>query len=672
MKSTTVLTFFFSFFLMSALYAQETLKKTALLWDSSYGMEQKDLATEFAFLDSYFNRNPNVELQLLVFSNTVIQNEKRVIKNGDWASLKSELAQVVYDGASSFAQVFPKSVNEIILVSDGVGIDAIPKTILKPVYVLNSVSKINQKELELLAASTGGAYFDMAKIKEEVENNPPITNVTTRSNQNESALPKNNERESLGEVLITKTKEKEELVNTGNAKIDKKKLGYSVETISSDAISQQDIVVEDAIRGQFSNFELPLNSQNSKIDLSQFLGRHKGMTINGNQHGLVVIDGVPLAGSDSSIFNATGLAQVTPGLDPDNIASVTYLKGLAATNKYGTLGAGGVLLITTKSGSFSDGKGKKKKVALGTTASYTGDAGSIGALPDTPYIFELKKAADISQAYDTYLEQRKIYGNTAAFYINTASYFKDWNNPLMVQRILSNVAEVPNVKNSSLLAMAYKYQELDMANDALVIYDRLMKNEPNTLQHYRNMALAQKKAQKYAEALVTYNKMDKKSYPQIAASNGLRTTLTSEFKNLVALHKNQLTTTYIDQKYLNNTPLDTRIVFEWNVFDAPFDLQIVNPQNRFFTWSHTAKAEGLRMTQEKTQGYGLEEFFMTASDKGEWLFNVTYFGENTQEEPVFLKVTTYTNYGKPSQKEEIKVIPLQSKNTKQTVLTVRI
>ena len=118
---------------MSALHAQETLKKTALLWDSSYGMEQKDLATEFAFLDSYFNRNPNVELQLLVFSNTVIQNEKRVIKNGDWASLKSELAQVVYDGASSFAQVFPKSVNEIILVSDGVGIDAIPKTILKPV-----------------------------------------------------------------------------------------------------------------------------------------------------------------------------------------------------------------------------------------------------------------------------------------------------------------------------------------------------------------------------------------------------------------------------------------------------------------------------------------------------------------------------------------------------------
>ena len=78
------------------------------------------------------------------------------------------------------------------------------------------------------------------------------------------------------------------------------------------------------------------------------------------------------------------------------------------------------------------------------------------------------------------------------------------------------------------------------------------------------------------------------------------------------------------------------------------------------------------MIQEQVQGYGLEEYFMTASDKGDWLFNVTYLGKNSKIEPVFLKVTTYTNYGKPNQSETIKVIPLENTNTKETVLTVRI
>jgi len=688
-------TIYFFFYLLLAIgtgYSQTETKHTALLWDSSYGMEQKDLATEFVFLESYFNRNPNVNLDLVVFSNTIVQQESFTISEGNWDRLKNELKQVVYDGATSFSSIFPKEIDEIILVSDGMGTDAIPRTILKPLYIINSVSKSTKAELEIIAASTGGAYFDIAKVNEAIKNDPDIANVTTRGTKRERVLPKKNEREALGEVFINAPKEEEEveLVNTGNKVVDKRTIGYSVESISTKDVSEQDIELKDAVRGQFTNLDLPLDSQIGSADLSQFLGRHKNMTILGNQYGMVVIDGVPMTQSDSSVFNVNNLpnpagrpdvnaprinplgdSQETPRINPDNIASITYLKGLAATNKYGTLGSAGVILITTKTALAAE-KRERKEIVLGTTATYTGDAASMNALPDTPYIFELKKAKDITEAYDTYLEQRKVYGNTPAFYIHTASYFKDWNNPVVVRRILSNVSEVSNVSSSSLLAMAYKYEEMGMRELALKTYRQLTKNEPNKLQYYRNMALAFHNNANYQDALVVYDKLDKQTIGEIAGYNGLKNTLETEFKNLVALRKNELTTTYINQKYQNNSPLDTRIVFEWNVFDAPFDLQIVNPQSRFFTWSHTLEAEANRMQEEKVQGYGLEEFFMTASDKGDWLFNVTYLGENSMAEPVFLKVTTYTNYGKPNQKETVKVIPLENTNTKETVLTVRI
>ena len=50
-------------------------------------------------------------------------------------------------------------------------------------------------------------------------------------------------------------------------------------------------------------------------------------------------------------------------LDPNNIESVSVLKGLAAANLYGTQGANGVILITTKAGS-SGGVKKKNKISI--------------------------------------------------------------------------------------------------------------------------------------------------------------------------------------------------------------------------------------------------------------------------------------------------------------------
>jgi hypothetical protein len=213
-----------------------------------------------------------------------------------------------------------------------------------------------------------------------------------------------------------------------------------------------------------------------------------------------------------------------------------------------------------------------------------------------------------------------------------------------------------------------------MIDSAIPIYKRIIELKPSDTQGYRNLALAYQEAKMFAEAFDIYMKYDKNQLTEAKEFGTLRKTMNNEFKNLVALHKNQINSSSINSFYNNNVFYDTRVVFEWNAYDAEFDLQIVNPQNRFFTWSHTQKAEPKRLANEVRQGNGLEEYFMTAGDKGNWIFNITYFGKQTgnNSQPTYLKITTYKNFGNFSQSKEIKVISLEELSKKETILKIKI
>ena len=79
----------------------------------------------------------------------------------------------------------------------------------------------------------------------------------------------------------------------------------------------------------------------------------------------------------------------------------------------------------------------------------------------------------------------------------------------------------------------------------------------------------------------------------------------------------------------------------------------------------------MNILQQHQQGYGLEEFYLTPSDIGEWKFNVTYYGKTSSNKaPTYLKITTYNNFGYPNQTKKIKVVRLDKMNVEQTVSSV--
>ncbi|MGA0556591.1 SusC/RagA family TonB-linked outer membrane protein [Larkinella sp. VNQ87] len=172
--------------------------------------------------------------------------------------------------------------------------------------------------------------------------------------------------------LATDTKQLSEVVVTavGIAR-EKKALGYSVSTINSSKLAQ--ISEPDPLRS-LSGKVAGVNIQGS----GGAAGGATNITIRGNSslsnnnQPLFVVDGVPF---DNSSFLTDGGNQGGASftnrafdLDPNNIESMTVLKGAAAAALYGSRAANGAIIITTKNNKKKSKKGLE--IAYNTSYSY--------------------------------------------------------------------------------------------------------------------------------------------------------------------------------------------------------------------------------------------------------------------------------------------------------------
>jgi TonB-linked SusC/RagA family outer membrane protein len=93
----------------------------------------------------------------------------------------------------------------------------------------------------------------------------------------------------------------------------------------------------------------------------------RGVTsIIGNNEALIVVDGIPINNSETGSVNSGPGSNRLVDIDPSIIESLNVLKGAAATALYGSAGARGVVMITTKSGATS----KKPAINLSQDLSF--------------------------------------------------------------------------------------------------------------------------------------------------------------------------------------------------------------------------------------------------------------------------------------------------------------
>ncbi len=124
----------------------------------------------------------------------------------------------------------------------------------------------------------------------------------------------------------------------------------------------QQVLGDEVSKNRSSNFVQNLSGKVSGLEIRQSntLGGSTNVvvrgvkSISGNNQALFVVDGVPIDNTNAKSTNqATGrggydYGSASADINPDDIESVTVLKGAAATALYGAQGGNGVILITTK------------------------------------------------------------------------------------------------------------------------------------------------------------------------------------------------------------------------------------------------------------------------------------------------------------------------------------
>ncbi|WP_297337495.1 SusC/RagA family TonB-linked outer membrane protein [Algoriphagus sp.] len=191
--------------------------------------------------------------------------------------------------------------------------------------------------------------------KEEVIGNRTVINVTLTA-----------DAAQLSEVVVTAI----------GIEREKKALGYGVTSVGSEQLEnrpEQDVAR--VLQGKVPGVNITSTNGMSGSGTNMVIRGYSSAT--GSNQPLFVVDGVPFNTSTNAENGFTTGGATTSSrfldIDPNNIESMSVLKGLSATVLYGDQGRNGVILITTKSGAS---KRKAAEVTINQSV-FTNEAASL-------------------------------------------------------------------------------------------------------------------------------------------------------------------------------------------------------------------------------------------------------------------------------------------------------
>ena len=150
------------------------------------------------------------------------------------------------------------------------------------------------------------------------------------------------------------------VVTAMGIKRSEKSIGYAATSVTGSEIAEaRSSDVMRSLSGKVAGVKISSSSSDPGSSNSVII---RGVSsLGGSNQPLYVIDGVPM--NNSAVYSDDGLnsgfdfGNGANAINPDDIETMTVLKGAAATALYGSRAANGVILITSKSGMRSTGKG---------------------------------------------------------------------------------------------------------------------------------------------------------------------------------------------------------------------------------------------------------------------------------------------------------------------------
>lgn len=673
-------------------------KEITIVWDESSSAKNRDIDKELAFLTDYFKWIGKGKIQLITFSNTIHRVESYPIVDGKSLELLKILKDIQYDGATNLCAVdFARmDSDETLLFTDGIsnfGGTCEPK-FLKPVLAINSANISNHHLLEHYASLSNGIYlnlfeqsiskaiglathqqkqflnatYDGNKIKDfqtnishivtdsfscsgilEGESSEMTLNFGFGNEVTESHTVKidNSKRmdHAIGERLWAQKKLQRLMIDEDSKVIREHGKKFNLVTPNTSFIVleevwdyvQYEIVPPEHLQKQY--FEM-LNRKNQwkssdRNDRLQRLCNHYKNDKYWYDDIIIIEDEEEILEEEIPIVQMQTSPPPPPPVAPEVIEIVADDDDFIESTE--------VVEIITDDMETIDYYSKSEKKLEAT------------------YINELK-AVELDKLYLTYLALKPKYENSVSFYFNVATYLYEKDLIDEAVRVISNLAELELENTELLRSLGRKLMEFHCLDDALAIFqevERIRSFEPQTYYDIGMVYQEKKEHQKAIEAL--YHIVDNEWDPSMNSRfRDMNNIALRDINSIISVHFDRLDTSFIEECFIVEKPLDIRVVLDWDMNETDVDLYVTDPNKEQCSFRNKKTKLGGRLSYDVREGYGPEEFRLENAIDGKYIIQANFFGSRKQtavDYPATIRAFVYTKFS--TKEEEMKMYTLQ-------------
>lgn len=683
-------------------------KNIGIIWDNSLSGLKRNHKKELEFLNQLISQQKNLNIEVSLLNISLEKSRLFQIKNGNWSELRKYLENVTYDGGTNYAKILPTNLkaDEYLMFSDGISsFGSNQFQINKPIYTISTSATSNFGVLKLIAQQNGAKFINL--------NENSVENAFKQINESTVQFLGiiNN---VAGEVYPISTNE----VNNGisiagisqspNAKLTMMfgrngKVEFNKELDLSKSTPNLEI---SKIWAQSKVNTLELNPELNKTDIEEIGKQFSIVTSNTS---LIVLENVsdyvkykinPPAELQNEfnklskqgfeqketrkadlLKNAIAKAKelkewwkkdfkyVKPKYPKPVADSTTYLEETAQVNMVipELREASALQEVSYEASSSMRIRGVS---SLSNSVDKKMKDEEFASVPEIKIVNvksdkEYMKLIEASKnPYQTYLDLRKDYAETPAYYFDVATFFIQQNQNETGLRILSSIADL-GLEDAELYKMlAYKLKEIEEYPTELFITKKVLDWRPFDAQSYRDYALALQDNKQYQSALEHLYKVLTNDYSVEIANRDRDITeiIVPEINNLISLHRKELNLSHINKDIIVDIPVDIRVVMNWNKDMTDIDLWVTDPNGEKCFYGHRTTAIGGRISEDVTQGFGPEQFMLKKAIKGKYKIETNFFGERQMSisGPTTISAEIYLMYS--SGKEVKKMITFQNNN----------
>lgn len=295
--------------------------------------------------------------------------------------------------------------------------------------------------------------------------------------------------------------------------------------------------------------------------------------------------------------------------------------------------------------------------------------------PERPYL----KAFDAApQRFDAlFAEEEKKHGTLPAFYLDTAGWLHRRGRTAEAVEMVLAALDLPVANEVTYGIVADRLERYGAYDRAVELRERHAALDPARPQPKRllALALARRAAKRPANARADLERAiallaEVALTPQDGRWDGIELIALMEANALIPKLRALGGETSLDRRLIALLDTDLRVVADWNTDATDLDLWVDEPHGERAIYSHQRTASGGQLSNDMTNGYGPEEYFLRRAFPGTYTVRANVFAADRIDPngPSVVTVRLIRDFGRSTEREEAVDLEVTSQDGRERLI----